>query len=79
MDLTDPFDEDEMREIIHATAAAQVDHAIADAQEEIGDAVIAIETLTARLLEMIPAPAVVNLVASMAVGAAISGTYGDPG
>jgi hypothetical protein len=75
----DPFDDDEMVDLVHQFAADQVNGAVSEASEEINDAVTALETLTARLLELIPRPAVVNLVTSMALGTAITATYGDSG
>jgi hypothetical protein len=72
----DPFDDDEMVDIVHQFAADQVNGAVSEASEEINVAVTALEVLTARLLELIPGPAAVNLVTSMALGTAMSAAYG---
>jgi polysaccharide pyruvyl transferase WcaK-like protein len=74
---SDPFDEDEMQDIVRQVDADRVYGAIDEAQEEIGNAVTAIEVLVARLHQLIPAAAIVSLITSMAVGTAIEGTYGD--
>lgn len=75
-DVVDPFDDDEIDEIVNDALAGQLADAIAGAQGELDDVTVAIDKLTARLGENVPAPAVVSLVMSLALGATIRGTYG---
>lgn len=75
-DPEDPFDEHETLDVFRDHMAGQLDGAVDQAQEEIDVAVAAIAVLTRKLRDLIPPLAVINLVSSMAVGTAVSETYG---
>lgn len=72
----DPFDDDEMDFIVSDAFGDQIADAVAGAQGELDDLTVAVVRLSARLGELVPAAAVINLVTSVAVGAAIKETYG---
>jgi hypothetical protein len=76
-DPLDPFDDEEMDEIVRRLEAQRVYGAIDEANEEVASAVAALEALTARLQQLVPRAAVVSLITSLAVGTALSGTYGE--
>jgi hypothetical protein len=76
-DPLDPFDEEEMDEIVRRLDADRVYGAIDQANEEVACAVAALEALTARLQQLVPPAAVVSLITSLAVGTALTGTYGE--
>jgi tRNA nucleotidyltransferase (CCA-adding enzyme) len=73
----DPFDDEEVTDIVRRLEAQRVYGAIDEANEEVAQAVAALETLVARLGELCPRAAVVSLITSLAVGTALSGTYGE--
>lgn len=76
-DLADPFDDDEMQEIYRHHDADSIYGAVDEAQDELHDATSALAVLTDKLRGMIPPAAVVQLVTTLAMSAAINGTYGD--
>lgn len=74
-DPDDPFDEDETADIVDDVVSDQVASAVGDAQDELADVSLAITRLTARLVELIPPAAVIQLVTSVAVGTAVKEAY----
>lgn len=76
MNPDDPFDADEMQDIYRNHDADCIYGAVEEAQTELDDAAHAIAVLTEKLRELIPPAAVVNLVSSVALSAALNGAYG---
>lgn len=74
----DPFEEDEVYDIVHDAMTSQINTALATCEHEIDAAVRAVSALAEKLHETIPPSAVMNLVMSMAVGTALGATYDRP-